>query len=67
MKTDTRTMHQLLGDTARAMGDPETEPEEFESLAVSIRRRASQLAKDLEGVAASRRNGSRAKAHARAS
>jgi hypothetical protein len=52
-----RTLHELLRDVTRALGDADSTPEEIESLAIQIRRRASQTAKDLEAVAAGRRNG----------
>lgn len=58
-KPDTRSIHQLLTAVSRTLGDPDAAPEELDGLAHSIKRRSSQLAKDLEAVAESRRNGHR--------
>jgi hypothetical protein len=59
-KQDTRSLYQLLNAIGRTMGDPDAVPEDLDGLAHSIRRRSSQLAKDLEAVAEGRRNGHRA-------
>lgn len=46
-----RTMHQLLRELGQIVGDPTQAPTVYRDLAASIRRRADQIAVDLEGIA----------------
>lgn len=58
-KQDGRSLYQLLTAVSRTLGDPDAAPEDLDGLAASVKRRAGQLARDLEAVAESRRNGQR--------